>query len=167
MLSFIFVLLFSLQKSSAHADFMCRFQTRCFRLKSARLINVKAYTRPSVYTWDSYVGVYVCRYDLRGLLQRQRGTTRVLTKDTIDSSLLFGLCHDITSRPRPSSVSDTPYRSTYTSRDRLLHSGVVTGCREYMFFFCFSADQRSPIFGMLKRVTSNEINVRMESLKHA
>lgn len=78
-----------------------------------------------VYTWDSYVGVYVCRYDLRGLLQRQRGTTRVLTEDTIDSSLLFGPCHDITSRLRPSRrrYRRSPYRSKYTSRGRLLHSG--------------------------------------------
>lgn len=64
------------------------------------------------------VGVYVCRHDLRGLLQRQRGTTRVLTGNT-EPPLLFGPCHDITS----SSLTVVPgLHRVNTSRARLLHS---------------------------------------------
>lgn len=71
--------------------------SRCVDLKSVYLANVKAYTTRC--TQDSYVGVYVCRYDLRGLLQRQRSTTRDVHRQYhIERfSLLFGPCHDITS----------------------------------------------------------------------
>lgn len=67
-------------------------------------------------------GVYVCRYDLRGLLQRQQGTTRVLTENTVPP-LLFGLCHDITS-PAPPSYENPP--SKYKSRPTAAFRRAVT-----------------------------------------
>lgn len=109
------------------------------------------------------MSVYVCRYDLRGLLQRQRGTTQMLTEDTIDSSLLFGLCHDITSRPRPSSVSESLPEYVHKSRPTAAFRGR-NGVSRIHVFFCFSVDQQPHIFKMLKHITSNEINVRIESL---